>query len=152
MITINNLTMGFTQRTLFKNVSFSIFPKEKIGLTGPNGAGKTTLYSIILGEMEPLEGTVQIQKNINIGFLPQEAKFTSSRTVMEEMTSGDERIRKLLKEKRILEDEHKADTNRYGDILHELEVLGIYDLEHKAEKILTGLGFKAEDFHRPVMH
>ncbi|MBZ0167790.1 MAG: ATP-binding cassette domain-containing protein, partial [Candidatus Omnitrophica bacterium] len=45
MITINNLTMGFTQRTLFKDVTFSIFPNEKIGLTGPNGAGKTTLFS-----------------------------------------------------------------------------------------------------------
>ena len=69
MITINDLSMGFTRRTLFKDVSFSIFPNEKIGLTGPNGSGKTTLFSIILSEMEPLAGTVQIQKNINIGFL-----------------------------------------------------------------------------------
>ena len=150
MITINNLTMGFTERTLFKDVSLSIFPKEKIGLTGPNGAGKTTLFSIILGEMESLSGNVQIQKNINIGYLPQESHFHSSRTVMEELVEGDHRIRNLMEEKRKFEEEHKADQDRYGDILVELEQLGIYQLEHKAEKVLSGLGFKQEDFHRPV--
>ncbi len=150
MITINNLTMGFTNRTLFKDVSFSIFPNEKIGLTGPNGAGKTTLFSIILGEMESVSGNVQIQKNINIGFLPQEAHFDSARTVMDEITSGDDRIKNLLDEKHNLEEQNKADTGRYGDVLHELEQLGIYELEHKAEKILAGLGFKEEDIHRPI--
>jgi len=151
MIALNNLTMGFSNRTLFENVSLSIFPNEKIGLTGPNGAGKTTLFSIILGDCQPVEGQVQIQKNINIGYLPQEAKFDSKRTVMEEMTAGDDRIRKLLDEKHKLEDEHKADSHRYGDILEELELLGVYEIEHKAEKILTGLGFKEEDFHKPIM-
>ena len=151
MITINNITMGFTKRTLFKDVTLSIFPKEKIGLTGPNGAGKTTLFSIILGQMEPLAGNVVIQKNINIGYLPQEAKFDSKKTVMEELTEGDNRIRTLMDEKRKLEDTHKADTHQYGDVLHELEQLGIYEVEHKAEKILMGLGFKTTDFHRPIM-
>ncbi len=150
MITINNLTMGFTQRTLFKDVNFSIFPNEKIGLTGPNGAGKTTLFSIILGETEPLGGDVQIQKNINIGYLPQETQFSSSRTVMEEMTEGDSRIQALMEKKRRLEDENKAYTIQYGDILQELEQLGIYELEHRAEKILSGLGFSEDDFYRPI--
>ncbi len=80
MITLNNISMGFTQRTLFKDVSLSIFANEKVGLTGPNGAGKTTLFSMILGEMEPLAGYVQLQKNIHIGHLPQEAKFSSQKT------------------------------------------------------------------------
>ena len=151
MITINNLTMGFSQRTLFKDVTFSIFPNEKIGLTGPNGAGKTTLFSIIRGEMEAVAGTVQVQKGINIGYLPQEAKFHSERTVMEELTEGDQRIRKLMKEKRELEDGNQAATDRYGDVLEELEGLGIYELEHRAEKILSGLGFKQEDYHRPIV-
>lgn len=151
MITINNLSMGFTQRTLFKDVTFSIFPNEKIGLTGPNGAGKTTLFSIIRGEMEPLAGEIQIQRGINIGYLPQETKFHSDQTVMEELTQGDERIKKLMREKRKLEDNDKAATDRYGDVLEELEQLGIYELEHRAEKILTGLGFKPDDYHRPIM-
>jgi len=144
------MTMGFTKRTLFKDVTLSIFPKERIGLTGPNGAGKTTLFSIILGQIEPVSGNVQIQKNINIGYLPQESKFDSEKTVMEELTEGDDRIRALMDEKRTLEDVHQADTDRYGDVMHELEQLGIYNLEHKAEKILMGLGFQISDFHRPI--
>lgn len=150
MITLLNLSMGFSQRTLFKDVSLSIFPNEKIGLTGPNGAGKTTLFSIILGQMEPVAGQVQIQKNINIGYLPQETQFSSKRTVMQELTEGDDRIKALLKEKRGLEETHQTTANRYGDVLNELELLGIYELENKAEKILMGLGFKQEDFHRPI--
>lgn len=150
MITINNLTMGFTQRTLFKGVSLSIFPNEKIGLTGPNGAGKSTLFAIIRGELQPVEGNIQIQKGINIGYLPQESMYVSDKTVIEELTQGDDRIRALMTEKHKLEDENKADTDRYGDVLHELETLGIYELEHKAEKVLMGLGFKVEDFNKPV--
>ncbi len=151
MITITNLSKNFNQRMLLDNVSISIYPNEKIGLTGPNGAGKTTLFSIILRQMEPTAGEVQIQKNLNIGFLPQEAKFDSSRTVLEELTEGDQRIVILKQEKRELEESGKADTMRYGDVLHELEMLGLYEIEHRAEKILTGLGFKEQDFHRPIV-
>jgi len=152
MITISNLSKNFDERMLLENVSLSIFPGERIGLTGPNGAGKSTLFQIILGQMEPTEGSVNIQKGLNIGYMAQEAKYASDRTVMEEMTSGDEEIRRLLEEKHKLEDEHKADSPRYGDILEQLEHKGIYDLEHKAEKILMGLGFKEEEFHKPIAH
>ncbi|VAW19931.1 hypothetical protein MNBD_BACTEROID05-1040, partial [hydrothermal vent metagenome] len=86
MITVNNLSMGFTERQLFKDVTFSIFPKEKIGLTGPNGSGKTTLFSLILGQQQPVSGSVVVQKNINIGYLPQEVQFLSDKTVIEELT------------------------------------------------------------------
>ncbi len=150
MITINGLSKGFTGRTLFKDVSLSIFAGEKIGLTGPNGSGKSTLFSIILGQMESTGGSVQMQKNLNIGHLAQEAHFASTQTVMDEVTAGDDRIKKLLKEKHELEDANKADSMRYGDILQELESAGIYELENKAERILTGLGFKEEEFHKPV--
>lgn len=150
MITINHVSKVFANRTLFQEVSISVYRNEKIGLTGPNGAGKTTLFSIIRGEMEATAGDVQIQKNINIGYLPQEARFHSQRTVMDEIASGDDRILALKKEKQRLEERHQADTMRYGDILHELETLGIYELEHKAEKILSGLGFSEKDFQKPI--
>jgi len=151
MITITNLSKNFTGRTLFQDVTLSIFPGEKIGLTGPNGSGKSTLFSILLGEMESTEGRVQRQKNLRIGYLPQEVRFHSQRTVLEEVTSGDSRIRALLDEKHQLEDEGRAAGTRYGDVLQELEVLGIYDLEHRAEKVLSGLGFEEQDFHRPIL-
>jgi len=152
MITISNLSKNFDERMLLEDVSLSIFPGERIGLTGPNGAGKSTLFQIILGQLEPTEGSVNIQKGLNIGYMAQEVKYTSDRTVMEEMTSGDDEIRRLLEEKHKLEDEHKADSPRYGDILEQLEHKGIYEMEHKAEKILMGLGFKEEEFHKPISH
>ncbi len=152
MITITNLSKNFTNRTLFEGVSLSVYRNEKIGLAGPNGAGKTTLFSIIRGEMQSTAGEVQIQKGINIGYLPQESSFLSQRTVMDELTSGDDRIVKLKEEKHKLEDENKAGSMRYGDVLAELEHLGIYELEHRAEKILSGLGFRERDIHRPIAH
>jgi len=152
MITISNLSKNFDERMLLEDVSLSIFPGERIGLTGPNGAGKSTLFQIILGQLEPTSGSVNIQKGLNIGYMAQEVKFASDRTIMEEMTSGDEEIRRLLEEKHKLEDENKADSPRYGDIMEQLEHKGIYEMEHKAEKILMGLGFKEAEFHKPISH
>ncbi|MBF0489760.1 MAG: ATP-binding cassette domain-containing protein [Candidatus Omnitrophica bacterium] len=150
MITLLNISKNFDTRLLLKNITLSIFANERIGLAGPNGAGKTTIFKIILGQLEPSSGSVQIQKGIKIGYMAQESSYPSNRTVMDEMTSGNDEIRKLLEEKHKLEEENKADSNRYGDILELLETAGIYDLEHKAEKILSGLGFKEPEFHKPI--
>ncbi|MBF0330771.1 MAG: ATP-binding cassette domain-containing protein [Candidatus Omnitrophica bacterium] len=151
MITLSNVSKNFDERMLMDDVTLSIFPNERIGLTGPNGAGKTTLFHMILGEMEPTDGNISIQKGIKIGYLPQEAHFDSTRTVMEEVTSGDAEIQQLVDEKHKMENEDLCAETRYGDILERLEALGIYDLEHKAEKILAGLGFKEHEFHKPVV-
>ncbi len=152
MITITNLSKNFDSRLLLDNVNLSIFPNERIGLTGPNGAGKSTLFKLILGQVEPSSGSVSMQKGIKIGYMAQEAHYTADRTVLEEMTSGDDEIRQLLAEKHKLEDENKADSARYGDVLEILEKKGIYDIEYKAETILSGLGFKPEEFHKPINH
>lgn len=150
MIAITNLSKNYGKKVLFENVSLTINRGEKIGLIGPNGAGKSTLFSLILGEIEPSAGDVQIQKNIHIGFLPQEASFRSEHTVLSELTEGDERIMRLRREKDELEAKNEAGSNRYGEVLHQLEVLGFFELEHKAKKILAGLGFKERDFNRPI--
>ena len=150
MITITNLSKNYGRKILFENVSLSINRGEKVGLIGPNGAGKSTLFSLILGEVEPSSGSVQVHKNTHIGYLRQEASFASEHTVLAELTEGDSRIMVLRKEKEELENKNEAGSKRYGDVLHELEVLGYFELEHKAKKILMGLGFKERDFNRPI--
>ncbi|MFA5276643.1 MAG: ABC-F family ATP-binding cassette domain-containing protein, partial [Candidatus Omnitrophota bacterium] len=150
MITITNLSKNYGRKTLFENITLSINEGEKIGLIGPNGAGKTTLFSLFLGESEPSSGEVRVNKNVHIGYLPQESSFNSENTVLAELTEGDERILRLKKEKAALEDNNQAGSHRYGEVLHELESLGFFELEHKAKKILMGLGFKEKDFSRLI--
>ncbi|MHB8155767.1 MAG: ribosomal protection-like ABC-F family protein [Candidatus Omnitrophota bacterium] len=150
MINITNLSKNYGPKILFKDVSLNINQGEKIGLIGPNGTGKSTLFSLIQQEIETSSGEVRLNKGVHIGYLPQEASFTSERTVIAELTEGDERIMRFKNEKEALESANEAGSNRYGEILHELETLGFFELEHRAEKILSGLGFKEVDFNRPI--
>lgn len=150
MISLSNFSKSYGKRTLFRDISLHINRGEKIGMIGPNGAGKSTFFQLLLGDSEPSSGSVQIQKSARIGYLPQESSFHSEHTVLQELTQGDEMIRNLAKEKEALEERHEADSHRYGDILHELETIGYFELEHKAEKVLSGLGFKERDLHKPI--
>jgi ATP-binding cassette, subfamily F, member 3 len=150
MITILNLSKSYGKKVLFQDICITINKGEKIGLIGPNGAGKSTLFSLILGETESSAGDVQVNKNLRIGYLPQESSFHSEHTVLSELTEGDKGIVALKKEKEELENNNLAGTNRYGEVVHEMETLGYFELEHKAKKILAGLGFKEKDFNRPV--
>src|SRR3989338_8660104 len=150
MITITNLSKNYGNKVLFENISLNINRWERIGLIGPNGSGKSTLFNLILEEVEPSAGEIKLNKNIHIGYLPQESSFKSERTVLAELTEGDERIMLLKKEKEGLEEKLEAGLKHYGEILHSLETLGFFELEHKAKKILMGLGFKEKDFFRPI--
>lgn len=150
MITVNNLSKNYGKKVLFENISLNISSGERIGLVGPNGSGKSTFFSLILGEVEPSSGEVRVNKNTNIGYLAQEPNFHSQNTVICELTEGDERILRLKEEKSRLEDKNEAGKIRYGEVLHELEGLGFFELEHKAKKILMGLGFKEADLTRKV--
>ena len=152
MITLSNLSKNYGSKILFENLSLSINRGEKIGLIGPNGAGKSTLFSLILQDLEPSSGSISVHKNIRIGHLPQEASFHSEQSVLGELTEGDSMVIGLIKEKESLENAGRADSKRYGDILHRLEGLDYFKLEHKAKKILMGLGFKENDFQRPITH
>ncbi|HTY45724.1 MAG TPA: ABC-F family ATP-binding cassette domain-containing protein [Patescibacteria group bacterium] len=152
MINIANLSKNYGKKVLYEDITLNINQGEKIGLIGPNGTGKSTLFSLILGESEPSSGSVQINKDVRIGYLPQESSFKSERTVLSELIEGDETIMRLKKEKERLEEAGQAGSSRYGQVLHELETLGFFELEYKAKKILMGLGFRERDLDRPVAH
>ncbi|MCX5710818.1 MAG: ATP-binding cassette domain-containing protein, partial [Candidatus Omnitrophica bacterium] len=150
MITIAGLSKNYGSKILFQDINLNINQGEKIGLIGPNGAGKSTLFALILKDVEPTSGEIKVNKNTYIGYLAQESKFNSERTVLAELTEGDDRILGLKKEKEGLEEKNEAGSRRYGEVLHDLESLGYFELEHKAKKILMGLGFKEKDFTRPI--
>lgn len=148
IIIITNLSKTHGRKTLFSEVSLNISEGEKVGLVGPNGSGKTSLFRLILKKEEPSSGDIQIGKNVRIGYLPQEAEFRSESKVLQEVIEGDDTIRHLVREKEILEEKHETASNKYGDILHQLEFMGFFDLEHRAEKVLTGLGFTKESINK----
>jgi ATP-binding cassette subfamily F protein 3 len=150
MVSLNSVSKSYGTKVLFTDISLNINRQKKIGLIGPNGAGKTTFFSLILGEIEPSRGTIQVNKNIRIGYLPQESRFHSERTVLSELVEGDPTVSSLKKEKEELELNNGAGSARYGEILHELETLDYFELEYRGKKILKGLGFKENDFIRPI--
>src|SRR5271170_2730822 len=87
MLTLAEISKSFGGRTLFEDVSLSINLGERIALVGPNGAGKSTLFSIILGTGEPDHGSVVIDRNTTIGYLPQETVASGEETVLELTTA-----------------------------------------------------------------
>jgi len=161
MISINNLSIHFTGTDLFSNVSFLVNDRDRIGLTGKNGSGKTTLLNIIAGELRPQEGEVIIPSNTSIGYLPQEMNTKSDETIYNETSKAFSETLKLEKEIRKLTDRlaNRTDyeSKEYIKIIHYLteandrfSLIGGQTMQADIEKVLSGLGFKNEDFQRQV--
>ncbi len=150
MIIIQGISKQFSGTYLFQDVSVTINRGEKIGLIGPNGAGKSTLFKMILGSEEVSSGSVTVTRGTRIGYLPQEKHFHSDRTVLGELMRADKNIVRLCQERDLLEKENRTASRRYSEVISELEHLRYFELQHKAEKILSGLGFAEKEFHRSI--
>ncbi len=150
MLTLSEIGKSFGSRTLFEDVSLSINLGERIALVGPNGAGKSTLFSIILGTTEPDSGSVVLDRNTTLGYLPQETAASGDETVLELATAITPEHGKL---QRILSEGTRTgnvDTEEYHDAQGRYAELGGYQLEPKAKRILSGLAFRESDFNRPA--
>ena len=88
LLSVQNISKHFGGLAALSDISFGIEPGLIFGLIGPNGAGKSTFFALLLGESESTAGTIQCDKNIRIGYLPQESSFLSERTVMAELVEG----------------------------------------------------------------
>ena len=82
MLTLSGVTKSFGGRILFEEAGLQVNAGDRIGLIGPNGAGKSTLFSLLLGQDEPDEGRVVIQRGVRVGFLPQETAAVADTTVI----------------------------------------------------------------------
>jgi len=158
MIDLSNISLQFTGEYLFQNVNLKINSGDKICLVGSNGSGKSSLLKIISGEIPPESGFVQKQKNISTGYLPQEQIIHKGKKLIDEVKSALTNIQTLhKKEKDLLEslsdqsisEEVRNDlVHQLGEVQHRLEELDSYTADHRAEKILSGLGFSNNDFNR----
>ena len=161
MISIDKLNVSFGGFELFKEISFLIQPKDRIGLIGKNGAGKTTLLKIISGFEQPTSGNVGIPRDLTLGYLPQQMKLKDQFTLKEETVLAFEELLQL--EKRIAqlnteiaerEDYHSSEYLKKLDTITELNerysILGGENYEAELEQTLLGLGFERSDFNRPT--
>jgi len=156
LIGFQNVTFEFGARAIVEDATWHIQPGDRIGLIGYNGTGKSTLLKVLVGEYSPSKGTVEKSKETTIGYLHQDLlSFDTNENITEVALSAFERIRELEKEIERFgielekDSENEALLIQYTDALHELDVLDGYNIHHKAEEVLHGLGFSNEDLVRP---
>jgi len=161
MFNAHNITVSFGGETLFDSISFRLGKGDRVGLIGKNGAGKSTLLKLLAKENEPTSGTFALEKNCQIGYLPQDLDFENGRTVLEEAYLAFEEIIKVEQRQEEIHDimakTQDFESQVYMDILDELnelntryEMIGGYHYQAQTEKILLGLGFSMEDLNAPT--
>jgi len=161
VIQISNISIYFAGKYLFDSVTFTIRPDDKIGLIGRNGSGKSTLLKIINGLQNPEEGTISFPNHFKIGYLPQEGRSISIKSVYEETYDSLTDIRELENKIHNLEIEINKrkdfESKEYLKLIQELsevnekmEIFGGNNIHAQIEKILTGLGFNRNEFQRPL--
>lgn len=161
MFSVSNLTVSFDGSDLFKGISFIINQKDRIGLVGKNGVGKSSLLKIIVGRNIPTGGTIDIPSGKKVGYLAQEVHMDTSKTVFEESLEAFSEINQLESDiaelTAALENREDYQSDSYAKLIEDLtekhEKLGYFDSSKKdseTEKVLKGLGFKPEDFHKKL--
>lgn len=159
IIHAGNLGVSFGEDEIFSGLSFSIERGDRTALVGVNGAGKTTLFRVMAGLMEPSEGTLVVARGIRVGYLPQEmSEFPTGPLLPRVMFHSDE-IRKALSLQHSLHEdlsgeldgeEERVSLQKLAEASSVLESAGFYDLEHRAARLLGGLGFRQEEMQKPL--
>lgn len=159
MLLVQNLGVHFAGNYLFDNVSFRINKGNRVGLAGKNGAGKSTLLKILAKQQDSDEGDVVHEGEVSVGYLTQDIDFEKGRTVWEEAGQAFKQLNEIQEkidftnEQLTTRTDYESDeyAKLIDDITHltdRFSILGGYTKDAEMEKILFGLGFKAEDFHR----
>ncbi|MDE6344470.1 MAG: ABC-F family ATP-binding cassette domain-containing protein [Muribaculaceae bacterium] len=161
MISINDLSVEFSAKSLFDHISYVINRRDKIALVGKNGAGKSTMLKIIAGLQQPTGGSVVIPRDVTVGYLPQQMEISDVRTVREEVASALDHVAALRNE---LDDVTKEVENatdfeseeyarlidRFTALTEQVAMMEKENADAEIEKTLLGLGFSRSDFERPT--
>ncbi len=161
MIDLTNISIQYGGQVLFNGLNLSIRKKDRIGLVGKNGAGKTTLMKVMMREIIADEGQVVMSNHTSLGYLKQEVSFKDALTVFEETNTAFDQILEIEKQIAELTEQisnHSDYTSAdYAQTLENLEEatdrlqrLGGSNKDEAISRVLTGLGFLASDFNRPL--
>ena len=159
MISIQNLSVEFSAKSLFENISYVINRRDRIALVGKNGAGKSTMLKIIAGLQSPTSGTVAVPTDTTIGYLPQHMTISDTATVrdevrkafshVDEMHARLDRLNAELAERTDYEsDAYQRLIENITDLTERLAMEQTENFEAEMEKTLLGLGFSRDDFDR----
>jgi len=152
-----SIQYGTQASPLFEGVSFEINERDKIGLIGPNGCGKSTLLNILIGELAPDHGgVITPRRGITFGYMPQESRIGSDRSLRDEVASVFEALIGLRAEMKKLEEvlqTRSGETLReametYGRLQDRFLSEGGYAFEQKTASVLFGLGFGEDDLEK----
>ena len=156
LISLQNITFSFGARAILEDASWQIGTGERIGLVGSNGAGKSTLLRLMTGAYTVDAGVINKPKDVSLGFFNQDLlSFSTNDSILkvgmqafEKAHEVEKKLEKILKElEGAPEDADLLDD--YSHALHDFEVAGGYEMEHKTAEVLEGLGFSTADLQRP---
>ena len=161
MLSVESLSVEFSARPLFSDVSFVVNAKDRIALVGKNGAGKSTMLKIMAGLQQPTSGNVAVQRNVTLGYLPQVMVLTDDCTVLEETEKAFSHVHSIQAEIERLGNELSErtdyETPEYMELVeiftHKSEyfqMIGGMNYRAEMERTLQGLGFSISDFSRPT--
>ncbi len=161
MISIDNISVEFSVRALFKDVSYVVNPGDRIALVGKNGAGKSTMLKIIAGLQQPSSGTVSVPRDTSIGYLPQVMVLSDDCTVREEAEKAFAHLQEMQERIHQLEMEMGERTDYESEAYMQLvedfsrlsdrfQMMGGLNYRGRLEQTLQGLGFRHADLDRPT--
>ena len=160
MIDIIDVSIQFTGIPLFESTNIKINKGDRIALVGANGTGKSTILKMLAGLEESSTGRIQFQKNISIGYLPQEYLNTSTDTVFYEVKKSLSQANMIENQESLIhgiidnpessEKEKTQAINDLGDLENLKTEIDYYSLNSQIEKVLEGLGFTTVDFNKSV--
>jgi ATP-binding cassette subfamily F protein 3 len=159
LFSCSRLSRGFDEGPLFSDVGFELYSGERVGLVGPNGVGKTTLLRQLAGLDQPDDGEVRLHAGARLALLEQQPRFVAGRSLFEEARSAldqllaahEDMVRTAEALARSTDAaEHKALATRYDRLNELLRHHDAYNVDHRIEQVLDGLGFTAGDYDRTV--
>ena len=161
MLSINDLSLQYGNKHIFRNVSVQIHSGDRVGLAGVNGSGKSTLLKIMCGQQEVDPGILNRASWFSVAYLPQEVNIElGSRTLFDEAEAAfddvlaqQEELERVSEALALLDpDNPEIDTllARQGELQHALEGRDVFRIRPQIERVLFGLGFSPADLGRPV--
>ena len=148
MITVNNVSLQFGKRVLYKDVNLKFTPGNCYGIIGANGAGKSTFLKLLAGDIEPTGGTIEITPGERLAVLQQDHYAYDEYEVLRTVIMGHKRLVEIMDEKDALyakPDFSEEDGMRASELEAEFAELNGWDAESEAARLLNGLGIPEEE-------